>query len=387
MKGRVPAPADSGRERVVLPRTCLCDTLCRRIVRYRAGGPTTVEDGRRRHAAPDSSSLLSEGVLQLSRSATRALNDDVTSPPAINTYSHQRLLGLRKRLGEPQVQLESTDAHSAFASTDCSGWLSFVLNTVSPLHEAVLQSQRRLDAHNRVYSEDFALRESRRPWSRAFVVTQYLRSDHVEGDRLRPGDELRGLAAWRHRCLRDGTIRQAVRREPSQAERHGTRLRRGGLAHRRRSHHQGLRRSRNACTNEAAKVIAVPVVDSSATIHFDPDSRKSEEGATSLPNRRPHVRARAGGVGTGTVWFALSEEGRVLQRRIGPQQKYRPVLARAARLRGRIYLDEAVLDGGSALLVRVFDTLRLSSMVSPTGMRRSISPDPAVFDSPADGSS
>jgi autotransporter-associated beta strand protein len=51
----------------------------------------------------------------------------------------------------------------------------------------------------------------------------------------------------------------------------------------------------------------------------------------------------------------LSKEGRVLQRRLGPQQKYRPVLARAARLHGRIALDEVILDDGGALLVRVFD--------------------------------
>ena len=57
----------------------------------------------------------------------------------------------------------------------------------------------------------------------------------------------------------------------------------------------------------------------------------------------------------GTIWFALSTEGRVLQRRLGPQQKYRPVLARATRLRGRISLDETILDGGGALLVRVFE--------------------------------
>jgi autotransporter-associated beta strand protein len=51
----------------------------------------------------------------------------------------------------------------------------------------------------------------------------------------------------------------------------------------------------------------------------------------------------------------LSEEGRVLQRRLGPQQKYRPVLARAARLSGNIALDEVILDRGGALLVHVFD--------------------------------
>jgi len=90
-------------------------------------------------------------------------------------------------------------------------------------------------------------------------------------------------------------------------------------------------------------------------LHFDPDSRKNEAGRYSLPKVHPHPRAKAGGVGTGTIWFALSEEGRVLQRRLSPRQKYRPVLARAARLRGRISLDKAILDEGGALLVRVFE--------------------------------
>ena len=112
---------------------------------------------------------------------------------------------------------------------------------------------------------------------------------------------------------------------------------------------------RGTLEEDAAKVVAVPVIDSSATAHFDPDSRKNQEGDYAAPDARPHARAKAGGVGSGTIWFALNEEGRVLQRRLGPQQKYRPVLARAARLRGRISLDDPVLDWGGALLVRVFD--------------------------------
>jgi hypothetical protein len=112
---------------------------------------------------------------------------------------------------------------------------------------------------------------------------------------------------------------------------------------------------RGTLHEKAVKVIAVSVVDSSSTVHFDPDSRKNEAGRYSLPKVRPHPRAKAGGVGVGTVWFALSEEGHVLQRRLGPRQKYRPVLARAARLRGRISLDQAILDDGGALLVRVFE--------------------------------
>ena len=317
-------------------------------------GPTIVEERRPRRAPADSSEQLSEGMVRFSTAATQALADASTQPPASNSYSHQRLLGPRKRLGEPQVHLESTEAHSAFASTDCSGWLSFVLNTVSPLHEAVLQSQRRRDEHNHVYSEDFALRENRRPWSRAFVVTQYLRSDHAEATGFEPVTDFEDL--------RPGDIgAYAMGRYAKPSDENRPRPRDTGhvfvvvgapsVVDPDTEDYDG----EGTLQEEATKVIAVPVVDSSATLHFDPDSRKNGDGHYSLPKVRPHPRARPGGVGTGTIWFALSEEGRVLQRRLGPRQKYRPVLARAARLRGHIALDETVLDGGGSLLVRVFD--------------------------------
>jgi autotransporter-associated beta strand protein len=315
--------------------------------------PTTVEDRRPRRATIDSAEQLSERMARFSTSVAQALNDDLSKPPPSNSYGHQRLLGPRKRLGEPQVQLESTDEHSAFASTNCSGWLSFALNTVSPLHEAVLQSQRRWEEHNRVYSEGFALRESRRAWSRAFVVAQYLRSDHAKAtgfepvtnfEELRPGD-IGAYAMGRYAKPSNESRPTPVDTghvfvvvgpptviDPTAEDYDG----------------------RGTLQEKATKVIAVPVVDSSSTIHFDPDSRKNEEGRYSLPKVRPHSRAKAGGVGTGTIWFALSKEGRVVQQRLGPQERYRAVLARAARLRGRISLDEAILDGGGALLVRVF---------------------------------
>ena len=317
-------------------------------------GPTAVEDSRRRRAAPDSSARLAEGVLQFSRSATEALSDEVASPPASNTYSHQRLLGPRKRLGEPQVQLASTNAHSALSSTDCSGWLSFALNTVSPLHEAVLQSQRRLGEHNQVYSEDFALREGRRPWPRAFVVARYLRSDHAKAtgfepvanfESLQPGD-IGAYAMGRYAKPSDEN-----RPKPRDTGHVFVVAGPPSVVDPATEGYDG----RGTLRKDAVKVIAVPVIDSSATVHFEPDSRKSEEGRYVPPKFRPHARARAGGVGAGTIWFALSDEGRVLQRRLGPQQKYRPVLARAARMRGRISLDEPVLDGGDALVVRVFE--------------------------------
>ena len=316
-------------------------------------GPSTVERKSAR-AATDSSAQLSEDTVRFSTAVIRALNDDAKKPPASNSYSHQKLLGPRKRLGEPQVQLESTDAHSLLASTDCSGWLSFVLNTISPLHQAVLQAQRGRDEYNHVYSDDFALRESRRPWSRAFVVAQYLRS----GDAPATGFE----AVTSFEDLRSGDIgAYAMGRYAKPSDDSRPKPRDTGhvfivagsptVVDPATKGYDG----RGTLEKDAAKVIAVPVVDSSATLHFDPDSRKNADGRYSLPKARPHLRAKPGGVGTGTIWLALSEEGRVLQRRLGPQQRYRPVLARAARLSGKIALDEVILDRGGALLVQVFD--------------------------------
>jgi autotransporter-associated beta strand protein len=319
-----------------------CDAVQRRS--------TTVDATRRRDARTDSSEQLSESIVQFSNSAAEILADDAIS----NSYSHQRLLGARKRLGEPLVRLESTDAHSAFASTDCSGWLSFALNTVSPLHEAVLQSQRRRPEHNRAYSADFALRERWRPWSRSFVVTQYLRADYAETtgfepvmdfEELQPGD-IGAYAMGRYAKPSDES-----RPKPKDTGHVFIVVGPPIVVDRQTEDYDG----RGTLSEDAAKVIAVAVVDSSATLHFDPDSRKDEKERYSLPTVLPHSRAKPGGVGAGTIWFALSEEGRVLQRRLGLGQRYRPVLARAARLRGRVSLDETILDDGGALLVKVFE--------------------------------
>jgi len=327
----------------------LCVSACSSSHR----GPATAANEHRSEKT-DASAALSEDLLRFSTAVVGALGDEARKPPASNSYSHQRLLGPRRRLGEPQVQLESTDAHSLLASTDCSGWLSFVLNTVSPLHEAVLQAQRRQDEYNRVYSENFALRESRRPWSRAFVVAQYLRSREAPAtgfeivssfEDLRSGD-IGAYAMGRYAKPSDD-----ARPTPRDTGHVFIVAGRPTPVNPDTDNYDG----RGTLAADAARVIAVPVVDSSATVHFDPDSRKSEDGRYALPKPPPHTRAKPGGVGTGTIWFALSEEGRVLQRRLGPKQRYRPVLARAARLNSQITLDEAVLDASGALLVRIFD--------------------------------
>ena len=312
--------------------------------------PTHVEPSRRLQAEAHSSEELSEALFRFSTSVTDALGNGTSS----NTYSHQRFLGPRKRLGEPQVKLEGTDAHSAFASTDCSGWLSFALNTVSPLHEAVLQSQRRLPQHNQAYSEDFALREKWRPWPRAFVVAQFLRGDYAREAGFEPVTDFEQLRAGDIGAYAMGRYAKPSdekRPKPKDTGHVFIVLTPPTVVDPKTKDYDG----RGTLADNATKVIAVRVADSSSVVHFDPDSRHHEKGRYSSRTTLPSSRAKPGGIGEGTIWFAISEEGRVIQRRLGPRQRYRPVLARAARLRGRISLDETVLDPGGALVIKIFD--------------------------------
>jgi autotransporter-associated beta strand protein len=124
-------------------------------------------------------------------------------------------------------------------------------------------------------------------------------------------------------------------------------------------------------SRRADKVIAVPIVDASSTPHFDPDSRKNEQGEFTLPSTSPFPKAKAGGIGEGTAWFALDKKGRVLQRRLGPGSEYFDVVIGAARLRGSISLVPQILDQEGYLVVEIFDNV-LSEYIGATYGRRPI---------------
>jgi autotransporter-associated beta strand protein len=124
-------------------------------------------------------------------------------------------------------------------------------------------------------------------------------------------------------------------------------------------------------SRRADKVIAVPIIDASSTPHYDPDSRKNEQGEFTLPPTSPFPKAKAGGIGEGTAWFALDKKGRVLQRRLGPSSEYLDVVIGAARLRESISLIPKILDDEGYLVVEIFDNV-LSEYIGATYGRRPI---------------
>jgi len=297
------------------------------------------------------------------------MNDRDADPPPHNTYSHETAYG-PDHLAKPRVHLIPTEDFSALASTDCSGWVSFVMNTVSPLHEAVLQSQRRLPEYNQAYSDGFELKEGKRPWPRAFVLTNYFRSEHVQVtgfERVERYEdlELGDLASYSMGRYTDPPDTDLLK--PKDTGHTFIIVGSPTIVDPSTPGYDG----EGTLSRRADTVIAVPIVDASSTPHFDPDSRKNEQGEFTMPPRNPYPKAKAGGIGEGTAWFALDGKGRVLQRRLGPSSEYLDVVIGAARLRETISLVPHILDDEGYLVVEIFDNV-LSEYIGTTYGRRPI---------------
>ncbi len=297
------------------------------------------------------------------------LNDAEADPPPHNTYSHETAYG-PDYLSKPRVHLIPTEDFTALASTDCSGWVSFVMNAVSPLHESVLRSQRRLPEYNQVYPDGFELEEGRRPWSRAFVLTNFFRSEHLQVtgfERVERYEdlELGDLAAYSMGRYTDPPSSDLVK--PKDTGHTFIIVGSATIVDPSTPGYDG----QGTLSRRADKVIAVPIVDASSTPHFDPDSRKNEQGEFTLPSTSPFPKAKAGGIGEGTAWFALDKKGRVLQRRLGPGSEYLDVVIGAARLRASISLVPQILDEEGYLVVEIFDNV-LSEYIGATYGRRPI---------------
>ncbi len=308
-------------------------------------------------------------IHQFATAVDRIMNDREADPPPHNTYSHETAYG-PDYLAKPRVNLIPTEDFLALASTDCSGWVSFVMNTVSPLHEAVLQSQKRLPEYNQAYSDGFELEEAPRPWARAFVLTNFFRSEHVQVtgfERVERYEDLElvDLASYSMGRYTDPPDADLVK--PKDTGHTFIIVGSATIVDPSTPGYDG----EGTLSRRADMVIAVPIIDASSTPHFDPDSRKNEQGEFMLPPTSPFPKAKAGGIGEGTAWFALDKKGRVLQRRLGPSSEYLDVLIGAARLRESISLVPQILDDEGYLVVEIFDNV-LSEYIGTTYGRRPI---------------
>jgi len=296
---------------------------------------------------------FSASIVAFATAVSEVLNDSSATPAPNNTYSYETAYS-PDHLAEPPVYLVPTDAYSALASTDCSGWVSFVVNTISPLHEAVLQSQRHLPEYNEVYPDGFSLKEGVRPWARAFVLANYLRADYAKSTGFEPVLNAEGLQPGDIAAYEMGRYTKpsdASLSKPKDTGHTFVVIGFPSLVDPKTANYDGG----GTLSDRAHKVVAVPTIDASSIPHFHPDARQNAQGELTLPPSTPYSGAKAGGIGTGTLWVALGEDGRVIQRRIGPHDKYTEVVIGAGRMKNVISLRPEVLDDEGSLVVDIFD--------------------------------
>ena len=255
------------------------------------------------------------------------------------------------------------------AFTDCSGWVSFALNSVSPLHEAVAAAHRTQDKFNQGTVEtagggSVTLAEATAwGWARAEVLTDLFKNaDGANGFAkvanfadLRAGD----MIAYALGIYSDPT--GDINTNPGL-------VKKGDTGHTmvvagtpvRVTDPAELAKHANLSADVAA-VYAVPVVDSSDKRHFkspQDDTRNYDALPADDPRTGPNGD-QGGGVGTGTMWFAVNAAGEPVQFCLGASDGWQPPSSgeassiAAVRLTDTIDLGQTDLQDGK-LVVRVY---------------------------------
>lgn len=255
------------------------------------------------------------------------------------------------------------------AFTDCSGWVSFALNSVSPLHEAVAAAHRTEGKFNQgtvktAGGDSVTLAEATAwGWARAEVLTDLFKNaDGANGFAkvanfadLRAGD----VIAYALGIYSDPT--GDINTNPGL-------VKKGDTGHTmvvtgtpvRVTDPAELAKHANLSADVAA-VYAVPVVDSSDKRHFKSpqnDTRNYDALPADDPRTGPNGD-QGGGVGTGTIWFAVNAAGEPVQFCLGASDGWQPPSSgeassiAAVRLTDTIDLGQTDLQDGK-LVVRVY---------------------------------
>ena len=263
-----------------------------------------------------------------------AADDDAGVRHAVHTFA----LDAARRIqlsGDAAYIVESTTSTRAKAPdvslrggteafTDCSGWVSYVLSSVSPLHQSVLARHRLAPKfnHGRLDEASYA-------WPRAAVVRDFLAAQPT-GDRAKGGfrrvTDFRTLApgdivAW---CLGEWcdpkqleappegdtghtfiVIERPVTIQPTAGDYVGVDA-------------EGQPTLDTVPGRRVASVIGLGVIDSSSIRHFADD-----RDYTAVPANAPKG-AVPGGVGRGRIWIAVDAAGRPVQFRFSRADPYFP---------------------------------------------------------------
>jgi hypothetical protein len=274
------------------------------------------------------------GLLPATAPATAA-DDDAGLARAM----HQFTLAAQRRVhasGDTAYIVESTAAAraeapdvslagSAAAFTDCSGWVSYVLSSVSPLHQSVLARHRLAPKfnHGRLDEASYA-------WPRAAVVRDFLKGQPtaagetkggfrqiVDFRTLAPGD----IVAW---CLGHWCDPKGLEKPPKGDTGHTFIVVEPPVAIEATAKDylgavdDGQPTLDTVPGRRVRSVIALGVVDSSSIRHFADDRDYSAVPANAPTGSVP------GGVGRGRLWIAIDAAGAPVQFRFARSDPYFP---------------------------------------------------------------
>ncbi len=257
--------------------------------------------------------------------------------------------------------------------TDCSGWVHYALNTVAPLHDAVLQAQRANPVfQGKVYpagqTTAVILDETAQPWTQADAL-QYFFTGTTDGT-------LHGALFGAHgangfdvvqdlRTVRAGDVlaySTGIYSDPKNPHSQDV----AGLSLTKDTGHSVIvvgpavqvkdDISGNGLKPGPYTVWKIPVVDSSILLHFNDNRTTASSGAT--PDKHGI------GTGSGDIWFVLDDQGTAQQVRFSEGDNYFPndttnthaIKVGAARLAASIDLGQVPLNEASQFVVSVLPT-------------------------------
>ncbi len=248
--------------------------------------------------------------------------------------------------------------------TDCSGWVDYALNSVAPLHDAVLQAQRANPLFNgtaTAYGKvKVALNEKNEPWTQADALQAFFSGGSSQWgahdtngfqtiqdiSSVQAGD----LIAYSLGIYTDPTNPNAAT-TPSldKPKDTGHTMIVTGPA----EQVDAADAAGHDLADPSETVWRVPVVDSSTLLHFQDNRITAASGAA--------PGGHGTGVGSGYIWFAVATDGTVQQVRFASGDTYNPnghnhleaVTVSIARMTSAIDLSQVPVNAAGQFVVSV----------------------------------
>ncbi|MCB8874312.1 Hint domain-containing protein [Acidisoma silvae] len=304
---------------------------------------------------------MSQSLAAFAEAVQSLIKNDGTTAYTYETVPHGAT-------DQPDVSLTAAEP---YVFTDCSSWVNYALDSVAPIHQAVVAAEREDPRFNigtvTAYgSVSVDINEAAEPWARADVLSYFFGNvaDGTDGFTgvsnfadLQAGDIIAySLGIYTDPSAPDAATDPALQ---STSDTGHTAIVIGDPVAVPEDDWAGT-----GLSPDVVAVYAVPVIDSSTVAHFTNLSDFTEPVADSRTYQAQTPPLQPGGLGTGTIWFGVNAAGQAIQFRFDEGDPWFPntdslsgeaaVSIAAARLTSTIDLSGSMLNADNQLVVDAF---------------------------------